>query len=386
MLLKTNNTILKVLIALLFTYFSLVAFAHREQSYFLQGHLYGKAIGLQIDEFDDVCFAHFFEEDNLFDRVLEGTILGDSVFNFYMYQIDSITNNRIAIAQLEVKQLEEHKWYGTWSQEGKPEQNVVLNPINIDSLQHPYTDVIKRYNMSSYSALRLMQVSFKKGKPKKTKSGIKVQPISDPQSGINLFLLESQRTHGVQTDSINLFLKYQILKEIDAYYNCSTLEGKGIYKTSFKLHFVNPYLLSYAYTIESSCYGGAARINTEQVCLSMENATSIPLEKLIWFSDKPFNNLTEGEYKWFQYRYNIFAPKIYEMLKLLYPNKIASNDECSVDAEEFWQVPKWYISGKGINLQASSNYTTTCKKDWFLIPFKELTPYASKVYGLPKGK
>ncbi|HKJ40867.1 MAG TPA: hypothetical protein VKA27_02190, partial [Sunxiuqinia sp.] len=137
--------------------------------------------------------------------------------------------------------------------------------------------------------------------------------------------------------------------------------------------------ISYVVTLHSTCYGGPGDDLVTNNALETATAKPLILEDILWFGGQPQPKLSAGEYKWFQYRYKSFGPKILGMMKELYPEKVSPQDstDCQYDDVKLWQFPSWYLTSKGLYLGSKS--TMTNKKcdgaSWSVIPFSKLKGY-----------
>lgn len=177
------------------------AFAHREKSYFLYGHFGNKEVCVQIDEYGDLCTARYFTPDDRYDRNLEGNILNDNTFYLAAYTWDSIKKEKEKTESFTVSEIEKDVWKGTWTDQKGSKQSVDLKPIVIDSLNHPFAGIIKKYGVSPYSAYRTRDVNFENSKKEKIGKAAWVQEVSDPLSGIQSFRLIPNRKTFPRVDS-----------------------------------------------------------------------------------------------------------------------------------------------------------------------------------------
>jgi len=101
----------------------------------------------------------------------------------------------------------------------------------------------------------------------------------------------------------------------------------------------------------------------------------------VWFGKKTDKKpSTSDVQKIYEYRKYVFAPKIFSMLKTLYPDKM-KNTVCGLNKVDTWAVPAYAVTKKGllVGFFPSGNCSIL---DWAIIPYKSLTPYLEKKYSL----
>lgn len=361
---------------------------HRENSYYLFGSFGDLKVGVAIDEFGEVCMARYFTLNDRYDHIMEGVISKDNWFEFYSYSWDQNKKERVKEDRLMVNEVEKNIWEGIWQSKNGMVQKVNLKRIVPDSLHHPYADIIKRYGITPYSAYRTLHIKFEKVKKEKINKGAVISHVIDPESGIEWFRVLPNKKTLPQVDSINNRLIADHLTAINAKYGCVYLGSKGDYQLSYKVHFLNKYLLSYTVTSHSACYGGPGDNIVDYHTLSIQSTLELKLEDLFWLGGKPQPQLSEGEYKWTQYRYKLFAPKIINIMRSLYPELFLAEkeDNCSYNNLKIWYFPKWYLTKKGLFLLSTSPLSSSqCKPvPQLLIPYANLTKYVANDFELGK--
>ena len=153
---------MKSTIFILILFLSTNIFAHREDSYYLSGTFGKQKIAIQIDEFGSSCMATYFYEKDKYDHYFEGLKAADSTFNLVSYAWNESKTERIILEKLDLKEVALDNWVGTfYNREGK-EFPVELHPITIDTLAHPFANVLKNYDVSAFYAYRTKDVKLKR--------------------------------------------------------------------------------------------------------------------------------------------------------------------------------------------------------------------------------
>ncbi|MFA9392645.1 MAG: hypothetical protein ACERKD_22745 [Prolixibacteraceae bacterium] len=377
-----------ILLLFLFSLLTSHAFGHRENSYFLLGRFGEQKVAVVIDEYGDACMSRYFTPDDRYDHIMEGVILEDNWFELYSYTWDQNKNEMLKENRLLLKEVETDRWEGTWKSRDGVEQVAQLKRMVIDSLNHPYFDIIQHYHISPYSAYRIRDVKFEKVKKEKISKGAAIVHVIDPKSGIGFFRVLPNKKMLTQVDSINQRLIAEHLNAINAKYSCVYLGAIGDYLRDYKVDFLNQYLLSYRLIYHSACYGGPGEDLVDHHTLSIPATQELILEDLFWLGEKPQVKLSEGEYQWTQYRYKVFSPKVISMIQSLYPEKFLAEkeDHCRYDNLKLWYFPGWYLTREGLFLLSTSALTSNqCEPvPQALIPYVNLKKYAVNDFGLIK--
>lgn len=373
---------LTVISTFLFFLLATNVFGHRENTYYLYGQFGTTKVGVQIDEYGNQCTARYFTFDNKYDRILEGNILEDGHFNMRASTWNESKQEKVKGDSLSVKEVRKNIWEGKWIPLNGPAQPVHLYRIRVDSLNHPFIRAIKKYRISPYEAYRTKNLHFVDKRKERIGKGLAIMRVVDPESGVEWFRLIQNEKFLPQVDSINTWLTMQQIKAINAKYSCVNMGEKGDYQMDYNIRFMDRHVLSYIVTLHSACYGGDGQEpSTYNNTLQVATAKPLMLEDIIWFGGQPKPQLSEGEYNWFQYRYKVFGPKILDVMKSLYPDKItpADSTDCTYDDVKLWQFPSWYLTKKGLYLGSKS--TMANKKcdgaPWSIIPYSMLKKYYS---------
>ena len=265
------------------------------------------------------------------------------------------------------------------------EVHFILKPISIDALNHPYIEVVKKYEVSPYKAYRTQNISFKKGKKQKISKGTRVVNYTDPESGISFFRVLADRKNNINPEQVNKRLLVNHIEMINAKYSCVFTKNKGNYTCDYEVNFLNEKLISYTSFIKKACFTSSIKSYSTYHNYNLIDGEEPILDDLFWFDSKPKPELKAGDFNWMKYRYNVFGPKVLEILTALYPQRIKASESssCNYNAVKMWQFPIWHLTFKGVFLRNKSFDEEKCGEiSWSVIPFEILKDYISKEYKL----
>ncbi|MBS2100335.1 hypothetical protein [Carboxylicivirga linearis] len=374
------------LLLVLFIISGINAFAHREETYYIIGTLHNKEIVIQLEEYGDVCMARYITEDNMYDKSMEGTILRNGHFVLTASYFNSETNQKVVTDSVSLQEVKTDQWEGSWKDKNGNISDFKLKRLEVEDLNHPCISAIKKYRITPYLAYKTRHIQFDTLKTEKISKHVYVQYLTEPNSDITLFRVKAHKKGILEVDSINTWLESQHLNAINMKYSCVIQGKKGNYSIGFDIFFLDNELISYQTITSASCYGVPEADKKELFNLQMRNAEPIFFEDLYWFGENPQTNLTQGEYKWFQYRYKVFGPKVLDLLNQIHPREMNTKreDGFSYNNVKIWQFPEWHLTPKGVYLGYKSPGTAR-KNDstpWSIIPYKKLKSYQTKKFNL----
>ncbi|MFC0875950.1 hypothetical protein ACE01N_05125 [Saccharicrinis sp. FJH2] len=363
-------------------------FAHRENSYYLYGTFGNQKVAIQIDEYGNDCMARYFTADNLYDHVLEGKILPDTTFEFHANEYDPVTKEKAPGSRLTVKEIRLDVWQGVWEKPDGTAQEVHLNRIEVNELDHPFIKAIQKYKVSPFAAYRTKNIKLVDLKKEKISKGAYIMNEMEPETGMKWFRLIQNSKYLPDVDSVNIKLQAEFLMALNYKYSCVYMGKPGDYQYEFEVQYLSKDLISYKVISNAACYGSPTQNLVVYNTLYMKDAETVSLENLFWFGEKPQPELKDGEYAWFQYRYKVFGPQILEFMNAQYPDKMSpqSAGACNYHDVKVWQFPTWCLTKKGLYLGSKSPITSRKCDDagWSVIPYKKLKPYVSTDMGLVK--
>lgn len=202
----------------------------------------------------------------------------------------------------------------------------------------------------------------------------------EPVSGVTLFRIESGYPAPVLA-RINAALERQQWERVSQWFGCEGFDGQsGIDVSEARSPYLSDDFVSYAWFASWSCAGTAhPDFGTQGVTFDARTGRELQLEDLLYFSNPPAPQ--PGTPAFFDYRGDIFAPRIVSLLGQLYPNEMqpadgeAAEDQCDYADTSVWDFPSWYLTGKGLYLGAYfGRAQRPCDEpEWSVIPWQHLT-------------
>lgn len=373
---------MKQIFLLFFVFNTTIAFAHRENTYYLKGKIGDKEVGLRLDEFGEKCFIRYFDIRDKKDQLLEGDILDNNLFKLQSFTYDSTLQQRIMLDSLLIMEVENHHWEGTLFHKNGEISNVNLEPIVVDSLHHPYEKGIKNYDelrINPFAAYRTIDISFEPLVTQKIGKHFAIQWYRETVSGIHHFRVLPHKKLSISVDSINHFLELEQMKLMDAKMSCIEEGNQSKFQCSIEVHFLNAHYISYTINIQSDCMGIGNEKITSHYNRSIKTAKTIMLEDIYWFGEKEKPQMRDGGQNWYTYRYSEFGQKIMSLLLESKPNEMnnAANS-CDYKNVKRWQFPTWFLTLEGLYLEGSTLMESPKCRDtssWSTLPWKKIKPY-----------
>lgn len=202
----------------------------------------------------------------------------------------------------------------------------------------------------------------------------------EPVSGITLFRIESGYAAPVLT-RINAALERQQWERVSQWFGCEGFDGQsGMDVSEARSPYFSDDFVSYAWFASWSCAGTAhPDFGTHGVTFDARTGHELQLEDLLYFGKPPAPQ--PGTPAFFDYRGDIFAPRIVSLLGQLYPNEMqpadgeAAEDQCDYADTSVWDFPSWYLTEQGLYLGAYfGRAQRPCDEpDWSVIPWQHLT-------------
>lgn len=342
--------------------------AHVDKTYFLQGKVDEKTIVIKIKCYFEspVRYLNYFFVEEKRDNYLEGNLTGNA-WNF------TSTDNQQE-RNLVIREEKDGSWKGFWREGADKKINLILTPIVINS-ESKYYYYAQNKELDLYDAYKISILNLEKTKTEKISKHFTLNWYLEKESNISLFRLESE-TKKIKLDSMNAILENIQLSLIHTYFQYNPNRESLTFQPQITL--LNETLLSFK-LISNTILKNQNPIKTQQAfVLNLQNGAPIALEDIIWFDEKNAKPDANAISETYEYRKNLFAPKIVTILSELYPQQMQSN-ECNVNKEATWAIPNFILTEKGI--QFSFSNSASCNlMDWAIIPYEKLTPYLQKKY------
>lgn len=355
--------------------------AHISKTIYLQGKVGERTLVIKMLCYDESPIRemnYFFDNDKK-DCFFKGRIMGNA-WRFYSEPTaanDAPENKE----ELLIAENKNGSWKGYWLDNAGKKINVNLNPIiSIPTSKFNYFS--QNNDLDFYDAYKISKVNLVKVKTEKTLKSVSFDWFLEKESGISFFRFRSLNKK-LKTDSLNIALETMHLTLVQNYFRFRP-DRKEL-NVSTEILYVTKDLISFK-IISKSVFKPQNSFKSQQlVTLDIKSGKQIDLESLLWFGKKtdkkPSANDIQNTY---EYRKYVFAPKIFSILKTLYPDKMKSA-VCGLNKADTWAVPAYAVTKKGLLLgfYPSGNCSIL---DWAIVPYKVLTPYLEKKYSLSASK
>jgi len=353
--------------------------AQIEKIYFLKGKVGKRDMAIKMVVYDDVSERHitYFFMDDKGDKLLKGKFDG----NFWVFSSSGEENDpsRYGI-MLKIRTSADGAWSGTWSEGGK---SVAINLKKIvpDSIPSEFNYLQYVKEQDPYQRYKLSGISFHKKRSKKYTKELMCDWYEERESGITFFRLRSIKNK-INLVPINAALETVNLSAVQSYFSLNQNRIDSKIKTT--ISYLSNELLSFKIVSENT-YSNLKTLQTRQPYnYDIKEAMPVDLECLLRFDpeDKKINN--EDLEKLYKYRKEVFAPKLFELLTSLYPEKMKS-DECDLNKVERWVFPAWSLTKKGISFGFFT--ADVCDvQDWAILPYEVLKQFIQPKYLLQASK
>ncbi|MFI8377887.1 hypothetical protein [Leeuwenhoekiella sp. NPDC079379] len=344
---------------------------HVDKVIFLQGAVGERSIVIRINCYDEspIRYLNYFFEDDKKDHALEGIQVDD------MWQFTLAKNNK-ELLNLVIREQDNGDWEGYWREDAKAKIPIILNPIKLDSASANYNYSLENqldvYNAYKIGMLKLEQLKIKKHTPVPG-----ITWYTEKQSGITLFRLKQQPNIS-KYDSVNTALQALQLSYIFEYFQLNP--KRTDLKFESEIMFFNSKIISFR-VVKTVIYQSGEIAKTQQFFnLDINQGKSVALEAIVWFDRNAINTASNSMMQTYTYRKEVFAPKVFSILKTLYPQRIKSTI-CDLNTVDTWVLPDYVLTKKGI-LFSFSNKASCSFLDWAIIPYDELEVYLSKDFEL----
>ncbi len=351
--------------------------AHINKIIYLQGKVGERTLVIKMMCYDEspVRDMTYFFDDAKKDCFFKGRIMGNA---WRFYTEPTVANEApINKEELLIAESKSGIWKGYWLDSTGKKSNVNLNPINsIPTSKFNYFS--QTNDLDSYDAYKISKINLTKGKTEKILKNVAIDWFLEKESRISFFRLRSLNKK-LKVERLNVALETMHLSLIQNYFRLRP-NGKEL-NVSAEVLYLTKDLISFK-IISSSIFKAQKPSTSQQlVTLDIQTGKQIDLESLVWFGKKTDKKPSVDDVqKTYEYRKYVFAPKIFSMLKALYPDKM-KNTACGLNKVDVWAVPAYAITKKGLLLGffPSGNCSIL---DWAIIPYKSLTPYLEKKYSL----
>lgn len=363
----------RILVLLPMVAIALPSLAHVERTHFLKGKVGGREIGVKMLCYDELPtrLLYYFFQDEKRDKQLVGT-LKDKVWNFTPEE----RSPKPAFGPeglISISESGEGRWTGKWVDSSGKAFNLVLEPILPDFINSAFSGLPIMTELDPYERYKLSNINLAKTKTEKLTGNLFIDWYSEKESHVRFFRLRAGSR--LKTDSINWALQALHLSLIRNYFKMTP--PKADTRTETVIQYLTDELVSFNVAMKNPPGAGHA-VNDQQVfTFDLRSGQQVELENLIWFDPTKEKPPLDDLYKVFKYRKNVFAPKLFGLLKQLYPDNIKSSD-CGINKVESWILPVWNLTAKGLAFGFSKSDCDV--RRWAIVPYETLAPYLQTKY------
>jgi Deacetylase PdaC len=276
---------------------------------------------------------------------------------------------------------------GTW-RSGAKILNVLLTEVtNVEAITNRSIPLPNFKDKSAvYSYLKIAEMVLKKNDSTSHFMEFKLSWWTESNSKITFFRVENGYSDDI-LKKINSFLEKKQFEYIDNYYSCETKPKDEIdYFADMTPTFLDDKYLSFY--INSGYYCGGAHPDSEHYDYTFDvknNLKTLTLEDFIYFKEgKP---PIQDSDTWMNYRTAVFAPKLLQILKKIFPKEIKQDSDCDSDEpSEWWSFCNWHLTKKGLYINSVPPYAAKQCRLGFTIPYETLSKYGKGKYPFPKTK
>ena len=340
----------------------------------LDGKIDKYPVVMEIDIYDSTCNIRYFYLNQKKDIRLEGTISGNGDIKAIA---DDRGDNKIIKEQLDLKKTASG-YAGVWIS-GKKKLAVLLKQTSADTYrnQYEYLPGIKKLKPESpYDYVKTANFVFTTDST--SKEGVaEIEWYKEKYSGINMPRIKSGYASSV-LQKINTVLLEQHLMESKNFLECSSA-AFGEYDLSVDHILGHNNIFSIVIIVSYDCGGAHPDFGSVGLNFNGHTGELLKLDDVFWFGKT--KTPSEDSDEWYDYRSKIFAPKIVELLKSIYPDQMKSletdEEHCDYTDSEVWDFPNWYFTDKGLYFGAVfARAARVCDSpEWSVIPYKFLKPY-----------
>jgi hypothetical protein len=148
----------------------------------------------------------------------------------------------------------------------------------------------------------------------------------------------------------------------------------GEYEFNVANLFIHKNIFSMNRTVGYYCGGAHPDFASEGLSFDGYTGELLDLDHILWFDKtKPPEKNSDA---WYEYRDNVFAPKVVELFKKLYPGEMKKPAESDTETVS-WNFPNWYFTKQGLYLGAVfARVARVCDSpEWSVIPYASLQSF-----------
>jgi hypothetical protein len=347
----------------------------QDKTILLEGKIDKYPVVMELSVYDTTCEIRYFYISKRRDIYLGGSIdkSGNVKASLSVQGYEKVT-----VEKLDLKKTASG-YTGIWNN-GSKKLAVSLKETSADKFPNQYSNLpgIKQLKKeSSYDYVKTKELAFTKESSPKDQPA-ELEWYKEKYSGVIMPRLKAGYDSAV-LKKMNAALLEKHLLESKNSLTCSGV-ANGEYELSAGEIFIHKNIFSMNISVGYYCGGAHPDFGSEGLSFDGQTGNLLVFDEIFWFGKtKPPQENSDG---WFEYRAKVFAPKVVELFKKIYPaemKKPAETEEegCDYTEAEVWNFPNWHFTKKGLYLGAVfARAARVCDSpEWSIIPYKDLKSY-----------
>ena len=349
-----------------------------EKSYLFEGNVGPYPIIMNLSTDGETCGAVYFYQSSLHDIHLSGKASGN-ILTLYCDSYNKKLKKNDTSETITLK-VNGNNAVGSWvNNEGK-KLEVTLHTVNLATVTNPFAKlpyVIGQKAENTYNYMRIASMKLVGDSLVKV-GNITLEYVHIGKSKV----IYPRIADGCDKEimkKVNKLIENTLIESTCMFFSCSSFD--------FKLQsvFINKDVLSVNTYTDYYCGGAYPDYGNDPLNLNLKTGNKLNLEDILYLSsaDVPSSETEE----WLTYRGDVFAPKLIDLLKNLYPKQMKGKGEdavCNYNTKEAWSFPNWYLTEKGLHLLPDFPHVAgICRNPgWSVIPFAELKKHHNPKSGI----
>ena len=349
-----------------------------EKSFLLEGNVGPYPVIMNLSTDGETCGAVYFYQSSLHDIHLEGSANGNKL-TLYCNSYNKKLKRNDTSETITVEVFGNNA-SGSWvNNEGK-KLEVSLHTVNLATVVNPFFKlpyVIGQKAEDTYNYMRTASMKLKGDSLVKV-GNITLEYVHIGKSPVMYPRIADGCDKEIM-EKVNKLINNTLIENTCMYFSCSSYDFK------LKNVFINTDVLSINTYTDYYCGGAYPDYGNDPLNLNLKTGNKLNLEDLLYLSNTDVPS-SESE-KWLTYRGDVFAPKLIDLLRNLYPKKMKEHGEdatCNYNTKEAWSFPNWYITEKGLHLLPDFPHAAgICRNPgWSIIPFTEFKKHQNPKSGI----
>lgn len=321
--------------------------------------------------------GRYFYRQHHFDIPIDADVQSEGVLVLH----EGITRKTNASATMRLRKEGDGAWRGTWTDsQGRKSLRVELFNLAADATASALPTGAEVPGLSVYERERLRDLPLHPDNLD-TVAGRKLQWWLEPVTGVRVFRLNSGYPAAALARLNGRFLQEQN-KAIAQFFECNLhhllqygLSQRSDFEFKVTPRLLSDKLLSVSISMVGECGNSQVQVTNSALNVYIPTMRELDLTDLIWGDGGKSNEDLSARSFW-----------LAVTMSKMYPLKMADlNERCSVDDDDIWNAPNWFITPDGLSLEPhfQGNKQAPCGGEW-LLPWALVNQHPGKLrIGLP---